>query len=177
MLTWDDHEVENNYAGRRSESLDPDFAAAAAPPIRPTSSTCRCAERARPIPSRMVLRSRHNWGRLARFHVLDGRQRRTPQACPPPGRGGATTIDERCRELRSPGRTMLGAPQEAWFENGLGAAPERWNFIAQQVLMARGRIMVDGRRRFSSDAWEGYPAARDRLLGASSKTDCGAASC
>ena len=32
--------------------------------------------------------------------------------------------------------------------------------------MARGGIVVDGRRRFSSDAWDGYPAARDRLLDA-----------
>jgi len=112
----------------------------------------------------MVLRSRHNWGRLARFHVLDGRQRRTPQACPRPGRGGANTIDERCRELRARGRTMLGNAQERWFVDGLAAAPERWNFIAQQTLMARAAVMVGGRRRFSSDKWDGYPAARDRLL-------------
>jgi alkaline phosphatase D len=166
LLTWDDHEVENNYAGDRSESLDPDFAARRRAAYHAYFEHMPLPERARPIPSRMVLRSRHNWGRLARFHVLDGRQRRTPQACPPPGRGGATTIDERCRELRSAGRTMLGASQERWFEDGLGAAPERWNFIAQQVLMARGGLVVDGRRRFSSDAWDGYPAARDRLLGA-----------
>ena len=166
LLTWDDHEVENNYAGTRSETLEPDFAARRRTAYQAYFEHMPLPERARPIPSRMVLRSRHNWGRLARFHVLDGRQRRTPQACPPSGKGGATTIDERCRELRSPGRTMLGAPQEEWFNDGLGAAPERWNFIAQQVLMARGGIVVDGRRRFSSDAWDGYPAARDRLLDA-----------
>jgi alkaline phosphatase D len=114
----------------------------------------------------MVLRSRHDWGRLARFHVLDGRQRRTPQACPPPGRGGAHMIDERCRELHAPGRSMLGVSQERWLADGMRAAPERWNFIAQQTLVARAAVTVDGRRRVSSDAWDGYPAARDRLLGA-----------
>jgi alkaline phosphatase D len=113
----------------------------------------------------MVLRSRHDWGQLARFHVLDGRQRRTPQACPPPGRGGANMIDERCRELLAPGRTMLGNAQEGWLTNGLRAAPDRWNLVAQQTLMARAAVTVGGRRRFSSDAWDGYPAARDRLLG------------
>jgi alkaline phosphatase D len=166
LLTWDDHEVANDYAGTRDESLDPNFAARRRAAYQAYFEHMPLPERARPIPSRMVLRSRHNWGRLARFHVLDGRQRRTPQACPPPGQGGARTIDERCSELRSPGRTMLGAPQERWFEDGLGAAPERWNFIAQQVLMARGGLVVDGRRRFSSDSWDGYPAARDRLLAA-----------
>ena len=32
--------------------------------------------------------------------------------------------------------------------------------------MARAGVMVDGRRRFSSDPWDGYPAARDRLFDA-----------
>ena len=61
---------------------------------------------------------------------------------------------------------MLGMPQEGWVTEGLRAVPERWNFIAQQTLMARARVMVDGRPRVSSDAWDGYPDARDRLLGA-----------
>ena len=123
-------------------------------------------QRARPTASGMVLRSRRDWGRLARVHLLDGRQRRTPQACPPPGRGGSALIDERCPELHAPGRTMLGRPQEGWLTEGLRSAPERWNLIAQQTLMARARFIVDGRRRVSSDAWDGYPDARDRLLGA-----------
>jgi alkaline phosphatase D len=166
LVTWDDHEVDNNYAGMRSESLDPDFRRRRADAYQAYFEHMPLRERARPTAARMVLRSRHNWGQLARFHLLDGRQRRTPQACPRPGRGGANLIDERCRELHTPGRTMLGAPQERWFTAGLGAAPERWNFIAQQTLMARASVTVGGRRRFSSDAWEGYPAARDRLLGA-----------
>jgi alkaline phosphatase D len=61
---------------------------------------------------------------------------------------------------------MLGMTQEGWVTEGLRAVPERWNFIAQQTLMARARVMVDGRPRVSSDAWDGYPDARDRLLGA-----------
>jgi alkaline phosphatase D len=166
LLTWDDHEVANDYAGLRSESLDPDFGRRRAAAYRAYFEHMPLREIARPTPSRMVLRSRHNWGRLARFHVLDGRQRRTPQACPPPGRGGSHRIDERCRELLAPGRTMLGDAQERWFAKGLAAAPERWNFIAQQTLMARAGVRVGGRRRFSSDKWDGYPAARDRLLAA-----------
>jgi alkaline phosphatase D len=165
LVTWDDHEVDNNYARRRSESLEPDFGRRRAAAYRAYFEHMPLRERARPTPSRMLLRSRHDWGRLARFHLLDGRQHRTPQACPPAGRGGATMIDERCRELRAPSRTMLGRAQERWLANGLRAAPERWNFVAQQTLMARAHITVGGRRRFSSDGWDGYPAARDRLLG------------
>jgi alkaline phosphatase D len=166
LVTWDDHEVDNNYAGSRSETLDPDFARRRVAAYKAYFEHMPLRERARPTPTRMVLRSRHNWGRLARFHVLDGRQRRTPQACPRPGQGGANAIDERCRELFAPGRTMLGTAQERWFADGLAAGAERWNFIAQQTLMARATITVGGRRRFSSDRWDGYPAARDRLLAA-----------
>ena len=60
---------------------------------------------------------------------------------------------------------MLGAAQEAWLARGMRDG-RRWNFIAQQTLMARASVVVDGRRRFSSDPWDGYPAARDRLLDA-----------
>jgi alkaline phosphatase D len=166
LVTWDDHEVANDYAGGRSESLNPNFGRRRAAAYQAYFEHMPLRESARPTATRMVLRSRHDWGRLARFHLLDGRQRRTPQACPPPGRGGATRIDDRCPELRAPGRTMLGDAQERWLASGLAAAPERWNFIAQQTLMARASVTVGGRRRFSSDKWDGYPAARDRLLAA-----------
>ena len=49
VVTWDDHEVENNYAaGLANPSvtampIPPRSAPAAAPPTRPTASTCRCA--------------------------------------------------------------------------------------------------------------------------------------
>jgi alkaline phosphatase D len=175
LVTWDDHEVDNNYAGTRSESLHPDFRRRRGAAYRAYFEHMPLRQRARPGSSGMVLRSRHDWGSLARLHVLDGRQRRTPQACPPPGRGGAALIDERCEELHAPGRTMLGMPQEAWLIDGLRRAPERWNLIAQQTLMARAKVTVDGRTRVSSDAWDGYPGARDRLLGAIA--DNGSRSC
>jgi alkaline phosphatase D len=123
----------------------------------------------------MVLRSRHDWGQLARLHVLDGRQRRTPQACPRPGRGGGALIDESCKDLHARGRTMLGKPQEAWLAEGLQGVADRWHLIAQQTLMARAAVMVDGHRRVSSDGWDGYPDARDRLL--ATVADNGLGSC
>jgi alkaline phosphatase D len=61
---------------------------------------------------------------------------------------------------------MLGATQEQWLARGMATTAERWNFLAQQTLMARAGVMVGDRRRFSSDPWDGYPAARDRLFDA-----------
>jgi alkaline phosphatase D len=166
LVTWDDHEVDNNYAGTRDEALDPNFRTRRAAAYQAYYEHMPLRERARPTRSGVVLRARHDFGRLARFHMLDGRQRRTPQACPPRGRGGARMIDGRCRELRDPARTMLGATQEQWLARGMSTTAERWNFIAQQTLMARAGVVVGGRRRFSSDPWDGYPAARDRLFDA-----------
>ena len=164
LVTWDDHEVDNDYAGAQSQSLNPHFlrrrtAAYQAyfehMPVRAAANIDFRAPR---------LNRRFDWGALARFHVLDGRQFRTPQACPPPGRGGAAFIDEDCPGLRAPGRTMLGSAQERWLRAGIASDPDRWHVIAQQTLMARSSVLRDGSRRVWSDAWDGYPAARLRLL-------------
>lgn len=62
--------------------------------------------------------------------------------------------------------SMLGVGQEAWFTQSMAAAQgTRWNVVVQQLLMAQLRL--DGgtpRERFWNDAWDGYPAARNRLL-------------
>ena len=79
-------------------------------------------------------------------------------------RGGAASIDEDCPGLVEPGRTMLGRAQERWLRAGLAAVPGRWNVIAQQTQMARSSVVVDGRRRVWTDAWDGYPAPRRSLL-------------
>jgi alkaline phosphatase D len=173
LVTWDDHEVDNDYAGLRSESLDPAFRRRRAAAYQAYFEHMPLRELARPNGARMILRSRHDFGTLARFHMLDGRQRRTPQACQLPGQGGANLISPNCRELDDPGRTMLGAAQEQWLVNGLRDAPRRWHFIAQQTLMARAAIRVGTRLRLSNDGWDGYPAARDRVLRAIAENELG----
>jgi alkaline phosphatase D len=164
LVTWDDHEVDNNYARERSETLDPEFLRRRSAAYRAYFEHMPLREAARLSGGGMLLRSRVDMGRLARFHVLDGRQYRSPQACPPPGRGGANVVDDRCRELFAPERTMLGAAQERWLVDGLRAVPQRWNFIAQQTLIARHGRVINGRRRWGTDSWDGYHAARRRLL-------------
>jgi alkaline phosphatase D len=105
-----------------------------------------------------------DWGGLARFHVLDGRQYRDHQVCPTKP-GGSTVVDpEVCREIRDASRSLLGAEQEAWLARGFAASRAQWNIIAQPTLMAQlDRKSGDG-QRFWTDGWDGYPAARKRLL-------------
>ena len=102
-------------------------------------------------------------------------------------------------EYLDPARTVLGATQEAWLTEGLRAstrAGTTWQVLVQQVLMGRLSApsqLLDGigntiapafRERLQSavataqiglplnmDAWDGYPAARERLLEAAREAD------
>ena len=74
-------------------------------------------------------------------------------------------IDVReCPALADPGRSLLGAAQEAWLGRAFGDSRASWNIIAQQTLMARFGVGSGGARRYWTDGWDGYPAARKRLL-------------
>jgi alkaline phosphatase D len=167
LVTWDDHEVENDYADDRSETLAPReaFLRRRAAAYQAYWEHMPLPERARPRGPAMQLYARADFGTLVRFHVLDDRQYRSHQACSRPGRGGSAVVDESCAERLDPARTLLGAAQERWLEDGLVAARPRWNVIAQQSLMAQLVRPGAGRgRRFWNDAWDGYPVARRRLL-------------
>src|SRR5262249_4986924 len=99
------------------------------------------------------------------LHVLDDRQYRSRQACPREGRGGGNVVDaEACPELKDPSRTLLGAEQERWLDDGLAASRARWNVIVQQTMMAQVDRKPGEGQSFWTDGWDGYPMARGRLL-------------
>jgi alkaline phosphatase D len=169
VATWDDHEVQNDYAGKWSEHFeDPELfllrrAAAYQAfyehmPLRPILS--------RPEGPRMRVYDRLTFGDLIEVSVLDGRQYRSREACyAPPNKGGTHfETDADCPERRDAGRTMMGFDQEAWLNAGLGRSKARWNLIAQDVLMAQVRVKQNNDWGFSTDDWDGYPANRTRLL-------------
>ena len=164
LVIWDDHEVDNDYADWRSEDLDPQFIARRAAAYQAYFEHMPLPESARPHGPDAKIYARYDFGRLARIHMLDGRQYRTPQACPRAGRGGANVVGESCRELFDPERTMLSTQQERWLDDGVRGAADRWNVLAQATLMARADPRLGGEEQFWTDAWDGYPAARTRLL-------------
>lgn len=170
ILAWDDHEVANDYAGLRDERLDVNFAARRAAAYQAYYEHQPLRLPAPGIQNGMMrMHQRYDWGRLARFHVLDNRQYRAVQACTP-GRGGSSSVRPRdCGALLDPRRTMLGGEQEQWLEQGLKTSAARWNILAQQTLMAQCSqlplaLQGDSRDgRYWTDGWDGYPAARQRL--------------
>ena len=168
ILTWDDHEVDNDYAGERPEDgMDrPSFLRRRAAAYRAYYEHMPLPARMRPRGARMRIYSRLDWGSLARLHVLDCRQYRSAQACARPDRGsGANVVEaEQCTELVAAQRSMLGRRQERWLESGLSASPAAWNVLAQTTRMARFDQRPGPGRRAWTDGWDGYVAARQRLL-------------
>jgi alkaline phosphatase D len=167
LMVWDDHEVANDYAGLQSVDLDPDFATRRAAAYRAYWEHMPFPRSARPAGADMRIVGRLDWGRLARIHLLDDRQYRDPQACPRPGRGGANTLPlADCAALADPRRTLLGAEQERWLAEGWDTT-RPWNLLAQQTLMGRftweDPALSGG--AYWTDGWDGYAAARRRLLG------------
>jgi alkaline phosphatase D len=161
LVTWDDHEVDNNYAGLAGENgmeSEEQMRARRAgayqawwehQPVR--------VPRAKSWADLTITRT-FDWGALARFWVMDGRQYRSDQAC------GDGTQAVPCGDWADPRRTMLGAAQERWLGDGLAASRSRWQVLANQVMMAPNDSDPGPGVRVSMDQWSGYPAARDRLL-------------
>jgi alkaline phosphatase D len=164
IVTWDDHEVDNDYATERSEELDPSF-------LKRRTAAYRAFLEHMPLRRSVILAGggmriydRHEWGNLVRIHTLDDRQYRAWQVCPKPGRGGGNVVGADCTERLDPNRTMLGAEQERWLDEGLARSKARWNVIAQQTLMAPATQPGDKGPMHWTDGWDGYPAARQKLL-------------
>lgn len=163
LVTWDDHEVDNNYAGEfgenRMESAEQMRARRAAgyqawwehQPVR--------VPRARSWAD-LDIRRTTNWGSLARFWMLDTRQYRDDQTC------DDRNSDVPCGDWENPARSMLGAQQERWLVDGLGQSRSRWQVLGQQVMVAPYDERVGDGQRLSMDQWSGYPHSRDRLLAA-----------
>ena len=170
VVTWDDHEVQNDYADRWSQTFDDpaEFLKRRAAayqayyehmPVRPSRSL--------PSGPDMRIYDRFRFGRLAEISLLDGRQYRSRAACygPPDHGGNRVESDESCPELRDAKRSLLGSEQERWLLDGLTHSQTRWNLIAQDVLMAQLRERNrNGEIHYWVDDWNGYPAARQRFI-------------
>jgi alkaline phosphatase D len=168
LAIWDDHEVDNDYAGDR-----PEDGMEREPFLLRRAAAYRAYYEHMPLPARMrpqgpalSLHGEIGWGSLARVYLLDTRQYRSWQACPHPRRhGGSNTVDvEACAGLAAPGRSMLGRAQERWLEGALRDSRAGWNVVAQTTRMAQFDQRPGPGRRAWTDGWDGYPAARERLL-------------
>ena len=97
--------------------------------------------------------------------LLDGRQFRSDQAC-----GDVVlSVDPACPETLDPTRTMLGPVQEQWLGEQLAATTATWPVIAQQTVLSN--VTLPNGAVLNFDQWDGYPAARQRLLLQAAQTE------
>jgi len=169
IATWDDHEVSNDYANDRSQRNDPPaaFLQRRAAAYQAYYEHMPLPAWARPRGPNAQLYMQTAFGQLARFYVLDDRQYRSHQVCARDGRGGSSIVtDAQCAQRLSPNLTLLGTEQERWLNSALDKPGGGWNIITQQTLMAQRSRDVEGASGYWTDGWDGYPKARERLLGA-----------
>ncbi|WP_326523051.1 alkaline phosphatase D family protein [Sphingomonas sp.] len=159
LSSFDDHEVENNWAADLDENTTPPevflLRRAAAMQAWYEHMPVRIAQfphRGAPLAYRRL-----DYGRLMRVHLLDKRSYRSIRLCEKPGDGN-------CVDRRDTPDSMLGDVQERWLGDGLGGE-RAWN------LLALGGIVMPFDRSLQKvpsngyDNWTGFPDARERLVG------------
>jgi len=152
LVTWDDHEVMNDYAGvvgygpKTREAFRERRAAA----YRAYYEHMPLPSSAAPSGSQLRLYAQRAFGDLASIYMLDQRQYRS-QEC-----AGETR--------QASNRTMLGALQEDWLNERLSKTRARWNLLGQGTMMSHVSSETEASVRYGGDAWTGYPAARARLM-------------
>ncbi len=160
IVTWDDHEFDNNCAGDISEQ----------PEVNPAQFLIRRAASYQAYYEHMPLRATSipqgpfmqlyrgiAWGQLAYFAALDTRQYRSDQPC-----GDRNTAP--CEQTFAKNATMLGDAQEQWLLESLKQSQAVWNVLAQQVMMARADRQAGSEVAYSMDQWPGYEVPRRRLM-------------
>lgn len=164
IATWDDHEVEDNYAADVAASTVPraEFAARRAAayqaywehlPLRSPP----------PVGAAMSMHRRLAFGSLANFHILDTRQHRSDQIA-------GDAWQRATPEGAEPDRTMLGRQQQRWLSDGLAGSRATWDIVGQQVIAGRLDADPSDRDLLNADTWDGYPAAQRLLHNALSTT-------
>lgn len=171
IFTWDDHEVEDNYAadeqgliGERSGGDPADFPAKRAAAYQAWWEHVP-VRAAAPVNGEIEIYRGFDFGGLVSLSVVDNRQYRTPipegQGAGPRPLGGGPQPPEAFAE----DATYLGLEQEGWLRDRLTESEANWNVLAQQSITSQMNRRPDlDEGGFSLDSWDGYVAARRRLM-------------
>jgi alkaline phosphatase D len=158
--TYDDHEVQNNWASAWDQDGDPPEIFVYRRQAALQAWYEHMPVRGKPsIDGPIDFRRRVDYGGLARFHYPNTRLYRSDQPC-----GDGFKPD--CPDRHAPGLDMLNAAQWSWLDEGFQSSRQRWNLVPQQVMVAmpdrRGAEQTE--TIYNMDSWGGYPAAQAHLL-------------
>ena len=163
LAIWDDHEVIDDYRGLHAPfgQTNQDFRLRRAAAYKAYYEHMPVRLDRVPNGPRMRLYRRTGFGDLAQFDLLDTRQYRSDHPCKDTDGGTPPWVS--CNSA-DPRRSMLGSAQESWFAEGFGARRAKWNFVVQTTQITPYNRLAGGEIVYSSDRWDAYPAARQRLF-------------
>lgn len=167
IVTFDDHEVVNNYAGDDGALVGsgPEFLARRAAAYQAWYEHLPLRIEPPDDDGMVRVHREARFGDLARLLVIETRQ----HADPPPCRE-TSLLDEGpgCAEQDAEDRTALGAEQADWLDQQLGGGDEAtWQVLASPVLLAGLDIAAPGEPpAFYLETWDGYAAERRRVVAA-----------
>jgi alkaline phosphatase D len=154
VMVWDDHEVQDNYAGgERDGGLPPEKRYSVARKRAAYKAFFESMPYSPPLGDRVYRSLR--FGRTVDLIVMDERQYRANQPC-------NDAIAPPCPELNQP-RAFLGQPQMQWVQTRLRGSQAAWKVMANEVMMMPVRLPGGAFAQF--DSWQGYPSEREQLLG------------
>lgn len=148
----DDHEVQDNYAGRPNDGgLAPQKAFSRA---RKAAARKAFFEHNPRFPGGNRIYRSLRFGRTAELFLMDQRSYRDNQPC---GDG----IVPPCAELPQ-ARSFLGRSQMSWLKGGLEKSDASWKVIGNQVMIMETKAL--GNAYLAYDSWQGYPTERAELI-------------
>jgi alkaline phosphatase D len=163
--TFDDHEVENNWAGDISQiDTEPDqdravFRQRRADAFQAMYENMPLRRAQMPEGPDIHIYRRLQYGRLADLNMVDTRSYRDDQPC---GDGAGAT----CTDRFAPDRTILGAQQKKWLLDGFSRSKARWQILGNQAPMGQTDRDAGPAVDVFYDPWDGYVAERDAVLAA-----------
>lgn len=165
VVIWDDHEVEDNYAGRQPDSASTDPAnkennnsyPRRVPFAQRRANGYKAFYEAMP---RIRPRADRNYGsirlgKMAELFLTDERQYRDPQPC-------NDVQVQACPDDQQPGRTFLGSAQKSWIKSALPQSKAKWKLFASETMMMALDALPG--QHANQDQWDGYSAEREEIL-------------
>jgi alkaline phosphatase D len=155
IMLWDDHEVQDNYAGGEADGGLP-------PQKRYSTARKNAAYKAyfnsmptyasKTAPKRQYRTLQ--FGKTVDLIVMDERQYRKNQPCD-------DGVVVPCADFDQP-RDFLGQTQMKWVQNELKTSKAAWKVLANEVMVMPTEVL--GGAFFGFDNWQGYPQEREQLL-------------
>jgi len=158
---WDDHEVEDNWAGELPGDATPPAQRRVSFLERRRAGTLAFFEwmpRLRMPSDPSKIYGSVALGANAELLLLDTRQYRDDQPC------GDSFLVPPCVDGEARAATLLGAAQKAWLEGRLQASPARWKVVANQVMIMALDAIPGVPSALNPDSWDGYGRERRELL-------------